>query len=39
MTIVLAVAGGLVMSYGVLRRVEAVSRASRAIMAGDLANG
>ncbi|HEX3995898.1 MAG TPA: ATP-binding protein [Acetobacteraceae bacterium] len=35
-TIVLAVAGGLAMSYGVLRRVEAVSRASRAIMAGDL---
>ena len=35
-TVVLAVAGGLVMSYGVLRRVEAVSRASRAIMAGDL---
>jgi signal transduction histidine kinase len=36
-TVVLAVAGGLAMSYGVLRRVEAVSRASRAIMAGDLA--
>ena len=35
-TVVLAVAGGLAMSYGVLRRVEAVSRASRAIMAGDL---
>jgi signal transduction histidine kinase len=35
-TVVLAVAGGLVMSFGVLRRVEAVSRASRAIMAGDL---
>ena len=35
-TVVLAVAGGLVMSYGVLRRVEGVSRASRAIMAGDL---
>lgn len=35
-TVVLAVAGGLVMSYGVLRRVEAVSRAGRAIMAGDL---
>jgi signal transduction histidine kinase len=35
-TLVLAVAGGLVMSVGVLRRVEAVSRASRAIMAGDL---
>jgi signal transduction histidine kinase len=35
-TVVIAVAGGLVMSYGVLRRVEAVSRASRAIMAGDL---
>ena len=28
--LVLAVAGGLAMSYGVLRRVEAVSRASRA---------
>jgi signal transduction histidine kinase len=36
-TVVLAVAGGLVTSYGVLRRVEVVSRASRAIMAGDLA--
>ena len=35
-TVVLAVAGGLVMSYGVLRRVEGVSRASQAIMAGDL---
>jgi signal transduction histidine kinase len=34
--VVLAVVGGLVMSFGVLRRVEAVSRASRAIMAGDL---
>jgi signal transduction histidine kinase len=36
LTVVLAVAGGLAMSFGVLRRVEAVSRASRAIMAGDL---
>jgi signal transduction histidine kinase len=36
-TVVLAIAGGLAMSYGVLRRVEVVSRASRAIMAGDLA--
>jgi signal transduction histidine kinase len=36
-TLVLAVTGGLVMSVGVLRRVESVSRASRAIMAGDLA--
>jgi signal transduction histidine kinase len=36
-TVVLAVAGGLATSYGVLRRVEVVSRASRAIMAGDLA--
>lgn len=36
MTVVLALAGGLVMSLGVLRRVEAVSRASRAIMEGDL---
>jgi signal transduction histidine kinase len=35
-TVVLAVAGGLIMSIGVLRRVEAVSQASRAIMAGDL---
>jgi signal transduction histidine kinase len=35
-TVVLALAGALVMSVGVLRRVEAVSRASRAIMAGDL---
>ena len=35
-TVVLAFAGGLAMSYGVLRRVEAVSRASRVIMAGNL---
>jgi signal transduction histidine kinase len=35
-TIVLAIAGGIAMSVGVLRRVENVSRASRAIMAGDL---
>ena len=35
-TIVLALAGGLAMSLSVLRRVEGVSRASRAIMAGDL---
>jgi signal transduction histidine kinase len=35
-TVVLALGGGLAMSLGVLRRVEAVSRASRAIMAGDL---
>jgi signal transduction histidine kinase len=34
--IILAVAGGIAMSLGVLRRVENVSRASRAIMAGDL---
>jgi signal transduction histidine kinase len=34
--VVLALAGGLAMSYGVLRRVESISRASRAIMAGDL---
>jgi signal transduction histidine kinase len=34
--LVLALAGGVAMSYGVLRRVEAISRASRAIMAGDL---
>lgn len=36
MTVVLALAGGFVMSLGVLRRIEAVSCASRAIMAGDL---
>jgi signal transduction histidine kinase len=35
-TIILAIAGGIAMSQGVLRRVENVSRASRAIMAGDL---
>ena len=35
--LVLALAGGLATSYGVLRRVESISRASRAIMAGDLA--
>ena len=35
-TVVLALAGGLAMSLGVLRRIEGVSRASRAIMAGDL---
>jgi signal transduction histidine kinase len=35
-TMVLAFATGLAMSFGVLRRVEAISRASRAIMAGDL---
>lgn len=35
-TIILAIAGGIVMSFGVLRRVESVSRASRAIMEGDL---
>jgi signal transduction histidine kinase len=33
---VLALAGGLAMSYGVLSRVESISRASRAIMAGEL---
>ena len=32
----MALAGGFAMSYGVLRRVEQISRASRAIMAGDL---
>ena len=36
LTVVLALAGGFVMSLGVLRRVEAVSQASRAIMEGDL---
>jgi signal transduction histidine kinase len=35
-TIILAIAGGIAMSLGVLRRVENVSRASRAIMAGGL---
>lgn len=35
-TIILAIAGGVAMSLSVLRRVENVSRASRAIMAGDL---
>ncbi len=35
-SVILALSGGLVMSFGVLRRVETVSRASRAIMAGDL---
>ncbi len=34
--VVLALGGGLAMSYGVLRRVEQISRASRAIMTGDL---
>ena len=36
-TVALALAGGAVMSLGVLRRVEAIGRASRDIMAGDLA--
>lgn len=35
-TIVLALAGGTIMSVGVLRRVEAISMASRDIVAGDL---
>ena len=35
-TVVLALGGGLAMSLGVLRRVEAISRDSRAIMSGDL---
>lgn len=35
-TNILAVAGGIVMSLSVLRRVENVSRASRAIMTGDM---
>ena len=34
--VVLALAGGAAMSYSVLHRVEVISRASRAIMAGDL---
>ena len=35
-TVVLALAGGLALSLGVQRRIEAISRASRDIMAGDL---
>ena len=35
-TLLLAVIGGTVMSFGVLGRVEAISRASRRIVAGDL---
>jgi signal transduction histidine kinase len=35
-TIVLALVGGAVTSLGLLRRVEAISRLSRAIVAGDL---
>ena len=35
-TIVLAVLGGLATSSGLLRRIEAISRTSREIMAGDL---
>ena len=35
-TIVLALGGGALTSLGLLRRVEAISRASRAIVAGDL---
>ncbi|MDE2514744.1 MAG: HAMP domain-containing histidine kinase [Rhodospirillales bacterium] len=35
-TLVLAAIGGTVMSFGVLGRVEAISRASRRIIAGDL---
>ena len=35
-TVVLALAGGLAMSFSVLRRVEAISVAGRGIMAGDL---
>ena len=34
--VTLAVLGGSMMSFGVLRRVEAISRASRRIIAGDL---
>lgn len=34
--VVLALAGGLALSMGVQRRIEAISRASRDIMAGDL---
>lgn len=35
-TVVLALAGGLAISLGVQRRIDAISRASRDIMAGDL---
>jgi signal transduction histidine kinase len=35
-TLVLALAGGMLMSAGVLRRVGAIARASQAVMAGDL---
>jgi signal transduction histidine kinase len=35
-TILLALVGGTIMSLGLLRRVEAISQASREIMAGDL---
>jgi signal transduction histidine kinase len=35
-TILLALAGGVVMSLGLVRRVETMSQASREIMAGDL---
>lgn len=34
--VALALGGGMTMSYGVLHRVEVISRSSRAIMAGDL---
>jgi signal transduction histidine kinase len=37
MTLILAICGGAVMSAGLLRRVEAVSRTSRAIIDGNLA--
>lgn len=36
LTLLLSLAGGVVTSLGLLRRVEAVSQASREIMAGDL---
>lgn len=36
LTLLLALAGGLVMSRGVLRRIERINQASREIMAGDL---
>lgn len=37
-TFLLAIAGGLLMSRSVLRRIEMVSRTSRAIVQGDLSN-
>ncbi|MDE8344219.1 MAG: ATP-binding protein [Acidocella sp.] len=36
LTLLLSLAGGVVMSKGVLRRIDTISRTSRAIMAGDM---